>query len=31
MDATVVRSLGLGGVQHVAVEFDKPVELAMPA
>ncbi len=31
MDATVVRSLGLGGVQHVAIKFDKPVELAIPA
>lgn len=29
--ATVVRSLGLGGVQHVAIQFDEPVALAASA
>ncbi len=27
LPATVVRSLGLNGMQHVAVQFDQPIEI----
>ena len=29
--ATVVRSLGMGGVQYVAIQFDEPMALAATA
>jgi len=29
--ATVVRSLGMGGVQHVAIQFDQPMALSATA
>ena len=29
--ATVVRSLGMGGIQHVAIQFDEPMALAASA
>lgn len=29
--ATVVRSLGMGGVQYVAIQFDQPLALAATA
>ena len=31
VQATVVRSLGMGGVQHVAIQFDQPMALAATA